>query len=222
MKLLRSNNNKRNGRVELNQLDRSKIWDDERQNHTHKSTQRHIIFIDVLSHHQGVLLLVEVPTKGRVFLNPIPRCRSHRSRRSLTQFAHKEPAIHNVLGIIHKFGDSKGKITSTQGTTRSKSKEIASKNDLRQLEREIEGLSQKHALESRSYLTPKNLPIDQRGKDLGCEVGVEVPWNKGEQTWHGLGLRALGFRSGEEGFYSPHKSDLDDSRRLCKSRLNRP
>ena len=101
---------------------------------------RHTIFTEVRSHHQGALLLVEVPTKGWVFLNPVPRCRPHRSRRSLTQFAHKEPVIQNVLGVVHNFGDSQGKITSTQGTTRSKNKEIASKNDLHQLERDIEEL----------------------------------------------------------------------------------
>jgi hypothetical protein len=89
-----------------------------------------MIFTKVWSHHQGALLLVEVPTKGQVFLNPFPQCRPHRSRRSLTQFAHKELVIQNVLGVIHRFGDSQSKITSAQGTTRSKNKYIASKNDL--------------------------------------------------------------------------------------------
>jgi hypothetical protein len=93
-------------------------------------------FTEVRSHHQGALLLVEVPTMGRVFFNPVPHCQPHRSRQSLTEFAHKEPVIQNVLGVVHKFGDSQGKITSAQGTTRSKSKEIASKNDLHQLERD--------------------------------------------------------------------------------------
>jgi hypothetical protein len=46
--------------------------------------------------------------------------------------------IQNVLGVVHKFGDSQDKITSAQGTTRSKNKEIAIKNDLHQLERERE------------------------------------------------------------------------------------
>jgi hypothetical protein len=97
---------------------------------------RHMIFTEVRSHHQGALLLVEVHTKGGVFLNPNPCCRSHRSRRSLTQFAHKESVIQIVLGVIHNIGDSQGKITSTQETTHSKNKEFASKNDLHQLERE--------------------------------------------------------------------------------------
>jgi hypothetical protein len=85
-----------------------------------------MIFTEVRSHHQGALLLVEVSTKGQVFLNPVPRCRPHRSRRPLTQFAHKELMIQNVVGFIHKFGDSQGKITSAQGTTCSKNKAIAS------------------------------------------------------------------------------------------------
>jgi hypothetical protein len=55
-------------------------------------------------------------------------------------FSHKELVIQNILGVVQKFGDSQGKITSAQGITRSKNKEIASKNDLHQLEREIEEL----------------------------------------------------------------------------------
>jgi hypothetical protein len=105
---------------------------------TPTKAQRHTTFIEVWSHHQGALLLVEVPIKDQVFLNPVPRCRPHRSRRSLNQFARKEPVIQNVLGVVHKFGDYQGKITNAQGTTHSKYKEIASKNDLHQLEREIE------------------------------------------------------------------------------------
>jgi hypothetical protein len=89
---------------------------------------RHTIFNEIRSHHQGALL-IEVPIKGRVFLNLVPRCRPHRSRRSLTQCAHKEPMIQIVLGVIHNFGDSQGKITSTQGKTCSKNKEFKSKND---------------------------------------------------------------------------------------------
>jgi hypothetical protein len=58
--------------------------------------------------------------------------------------------IQNVLGVVHKFGDSQGKITSTQGTTRSKNKEIASKNDLHQLEREIEELDMHVIIENLS------------------------------------------------------------------------
>jgi hypothetical protein len=98
------------------------------KSHPQKYT-RHTIFTEVRSDHQGALLLVEVPTKGRVFLNPVPCCRPHKSRQSLTQFAHKELVIQNVFGVIYKFGDSQGKITSAQGTTRSKNNEIASKND---------------------------------------------------------------------------------------------
>jgi hypothetical protein len=67
---------------------------------------RHNIFTKVQSHHQGALLLVEVPTKGQIFLNPIPRCRPHMSRRSLPQFAHKDSMIQNVLGTVHNFRDS--------------------------------------------------------------------------------------------------------------------
>jgi hypothetical protein len=44
---------------------------------------RHMIFTEVRSHHKGALLLVEVPTKGSVFLNPVPPCQPQRSRQSL-------------------------------------------------------------------------------------------------------------------------------------------
>jgi hypothetical protein len=82
--------------------------------------------------------------------------------------------IQNILGVIHKFGYSHGKITSAQGTTRSKNKVIASKDDFHQLEREIEELESKRTLESRTYLTLNNLPTDRRGKDLGHEIKVET------------------------------------------------
>ena len=90
----------------------------------------------------------------------------------LLNFAHTELVIQNVLGVVHKLGDSQGKITSAQGTTRSKNNKIASKNDLHQLERENEELESKSRFRSKIYLTPKNLPTDRRGKDLGREIGV--------------------------------------------------
>jgi hypothetical protein len=62
------------------------------------------------------------------------------SKRPLTQFSHKESVIQNILGVVHKFGDSQGKITSAHGTTCYKNKDIASKNNMHQLEREIEEL----------------------------------------------------------------------------------
>jgi hypothetical protein len=51
---------------------------------------------------------------------------------------------------------------------------IASKIDLHQLERENEELELKSRFRSKTYLTPKKLPIDRRGKDLGREIGVEM------------------------------------------------
>jgi hypothetical protein len=93
----------------------------------------------------------------------------------LLNFAHKEPVIQGVLlGVVHKLGDSQDKITITQGTTRSKNNKIASKNDLHQLERENEELELKSRFRSKTYLTPKKLPTDRRGKDLGREIGVEM------------------------------------------------
>jgi hypothetical protein len=69
----------------------------ETKTHPQKHT-RHMIFNEIRSHHQGALLLVDVPTKGRVFLNPVPRCRPYRSRRSITQFATKSRWYKSFLG----------------------------------------------------------------------------------------------------------------------------
>jgi hypothetical protein len=44
----------------------------------------------------------------------------------LLNFARKELVIQNILRVIYKFGDSQGKITSTQGMTCSKNNKIAS------------------------------------------------------------------------------------------------
>jgi hypothetical protein len=127
-----------------------------------------MIFTEVRSHHQGALLRVEVPTKGRVFLNPIPHCRTHRSRRPLTQFAHKELVIQNILGVTHNFRDSQDKITSTQGTTHSKIKEIASKNNLHQLERErSKNLSQNCTLD-RELISHRRIFHRSKGEGLGA------------------------------------------------------
>jgi hypothetical protein len=49
------------------------------------------------------------------------------------------------------------------------SKEIASKKYLHELERErLKNLSQKHALESRTYLTLKNVPPIEGGRTWGA------------------------------------------------------
>jgi hypothetical protein len=67
--------------------------------------------------------------------------------RSHHQGAHKAKGW-VFLNPIHKLGDSQGKITSTQETTRSKNNKMASKNYLHQLERErMKNLNQNRALD---------------------------------------------------------------------------
>jgi hypothetical protein len=94
---------------------------------TQKHTRR-TIFTEVQSHHKGALL-VEVPTKGWVFLNLVPRCLPHRSRRSLTQVLTKSGWYKSFLGSSTTFGDSQCKVTIRLGTTHAKNNEFANKND---------------------------------------------------------------------------------------------
>jgi hypothetical protein len=82
---------------------------------THKNTQYNPRFGN---HHKGVLLLVEEPTKGRVFSNPNPPQPDHKGQGNL--FSNKL----KVLGVVHKFGDSQA-TSNHQGTRGSKSNKSA-------------------------------------------------------------------------------------------------
>jgi hypothetical protein len=75
---------------------------------------------------------------------------------------------------------------------------------------------------SRTYLTPKNLPTDLRGEDLGREIRVVMLGNEGEQSSQGLGSRALVFRRGEKGIYSRHEKYVAIFGRLRNLWLNQP
>jgi hypothetical protein len=126
-----------------------------------------MIFTQIWSHHQGALLLVEVPTKGRVFLNPVPRCRPYRSRRSFTQFATKSRWYKSFLGSSTtletlKAGLYAHKEQHVPRIMNSQERMIAPTQ-----EKEIEELGSKSCFRSRTYLTPKRLPTNRRGRTWG-------------------------------------------------------
>jgi hypothetical protein len=62
---------------------------------THKNTQYNLRFGN---HHKGVLLLVEEPTKGRVFSNPNPPQADHKGQGNLFSNMLKERVIQTSWG----------------------------------------------------------------------------------------------------------------------------
>jgi hypothetical protein len=154
-------------------------------------------FSEVRSHHQGSLLLIEVPTKGRVFLNPVPHCRPHRSRRSLTQMPTKSQWYKSFLGSSTILETPKARLQAhkEQHVPRTMNSQVRMTAPTQ--EREIREIESKSRFRSRTYLTPKRLLTNWREKNLGREIGVESLWIEGEQPTKCLGSWALGFRERE-------------------------
>ena len=142
---------------------------DKSQPQKHTSTQ---FFIEVQSHHKGALLLVEVPTKGSVFLNPVPPCQPQRSRQSLLKCSQRAGDTNHSWGRPQLLETPKEKLYSVdeQHVSRIMNQQIRTVAPTQ--ERDLR-MRIKTAFEIKNLSHTKESSHHSKGEGLGHENGVE-------------------------------------------------